>query len=165
MIQCQIYISQSLGLYTLSRIHHKNGTITSRQASGYLIIEIHMTRSIYQVKDVLLPVPGLINDAHSLGLNGYSPLTLQIHIIKHLGLHLSACKKSRHLNDPVRQGRLTMVYMSYYAKIPNLTLIYTCHIYLLRMIFSLRYSTIVPLNHKEKSHPDDGSGCDYDFFN
>ncbi len=35
-------------------------------------------------------IPGLVNDAHGLSLDGNAPLPLQVHIIQHLGLHFTA---------------------------------------------------------------------------
>ena len=90
MIQRQIHIGQGLGLDTLGGIHHQYGPVTGRQASGYLIIKVHMPRGVNQIENVFLSVFSLINRTHRLGLDSDSPFSFQIHIVQHLRLHLPA---------------------------------------------------------------------------
>ena len=103
MIQCQIDIGKCLGFHPLCGIHNQDGTITRCKTPGYFIIKIHVSRRINQVKNIFLSILCLINDAHCLGFDRDSPLTLQIHIIQDLCLHLTIGKQARHLNDTVCQ--------------------------------------------------------------
>ena len=82
-----------------------------------------MTGSVDQIKYVLLPVLRLVDYTHTLRLDGYAPLTLKVHIIKHLILHLTFSQGSCLLYDPVGKSRLTVVNVRDYTKIPYLTLI------------------------------------------
>ena len=66
MIQCQIYIGQRLGLNSLGCIHHQNGTVTGCKASGYLIVKVYMSGSVYQIKNILLPILCFINNTDGL---------------------------------------------------------------------------------------------------
>ena len=59
-------------------------------------------------------------DTNRLCLDGYASLPFEIHIIKDLVLHLSFREKSCLFYDTVRQSRFTVIYMCYYAKIPNM---------------------------------------------
>ncbi len=136
VIQCQIHIGQGLGFNALGRVHHQNSTVTGRQRAADLIIKVHMPRRVNQVKNVLLPILGLIYGAHGLGLDGDAPLPLQFHIIQHLGLHLPAGQKPGTLNDPVRQCGLAVVNMGHDAKIPYPALLYRTHPYFLSTINS-----------------------------
>ena len=65
----------------------------------------------------------LINDAHCLGFDRDSPLTLQIHIIENLCLHLTAGQRSCFFYDSIRKCRLTVINMGNNTKITNFALI------------------------------------------
>ena len=123
----QIYICQCLGFNSLCRIHHKDSAITGCEASGNLIVKVYMPGSVDQVEDIFFPVFCLIYGSHGLCLNSNSSLTFQIHIIQYLGLHLSFCQQTGHLNDPVCQGRFSVINMGYNTEITNFTLIKICH--------------------------------------
>ena len=104
MIQRQIYVCQGLGLYPLGGVHHQYGTVTGRQGTAYLIIEVHMAGCIDQIKNVLLPVLRLIYGPYRLSLDGDTSLPLQLHVIQYLILHLPAGQKSCLLDNTVCQG-------------------------------------------------------------
>ena len=101
MIQRQVYIRQGLRLYALCGINHKYGSLTGCQASGYLIIEIHMSRSVYEIEYVLLSIAGIVHDSDTLSLDGDSTLSLKVHVVENLILHLPAGQCSGLLYDPV----------------------------------------------------------------
>ena len=86
-----------------------------------------MSGGVDQVENVFLPVFCLIYGSHGLCLDGNSSLTFQIHIIQYLGLHLSFCQKTGHLDDPVCQGRFSVINMGDNTEITNFTLIKICH--------------------------------------
>jgi len=123
MIQCQIDIGKCLGFHTLCGIHNQDGTITRCKTPGYFIIKIHVSRRINQVKNIFLSILCLINDAHCLGFDRDSPLTLQIHIIENLCLHLTAGQRSCFFYDSIRKCRLTVINMGNNTKITNFALI------------------------------------------
>ena len=60
MIQCKIYIRKCLCLNSLCRINNKNRSVAGCQASGYLIVEIDVSRCIDQVENILFSVICLI---------------------------------------------------------------------------------------------------------
>ena len=127
MIQCQVYICQSLGLDSLRSIYYQHSTVTSCQTSGYLVVKIHMSGSIDQVKNVFVSIFRFVYSTHSLGFNRNTALTLQVHIVKNLLLHLTAGEKSRLFNDTVCQCGFTMIYMGNNTKITYFTLVNCCH--------------------------------------
>ena len=49
MIQRKVYIGQRLSLHALSRVHHKNRSVTGRKAAAHLIVEIHMAGRVNKV--------------------------------------------------------------------------------------------------------------------
>ena len=73
-----------------------------------------MSRSINQVKDILLPLISIFH-LDSMALDSDPSFLLQIHIIKHLpGSNLNGMCK---LQQTVSQSRLTVVNMSNNAKV------------------------------------------------
>ena len=48
-------------------------------------------------------------------------------LVVSVGLHLSFCQQTGHLNDPVCQGRFSVINMGYNTEITNFTLIKICH--------------------------------------
>ena len=124
MIQRQIHVRQRLRLDSLGRIHHQHRSITGGKRPAHLIIKIHVAWRIDQVEDVLLPILCPVYGSYRLGLDGDSSLPLQIHVVQHLFLHLSAGEQARFLNDPVRQRGFAVVNMGDDTKISDFALIY-----------------------------------------
>ena len=127
----------------LCRINDKDRAFTGGKCSGNLVIEIHMPRRVDQVEGILLPVLRLIYNTHSLGLYCDSALTLQVHIVQDLLLHLAAGQRAGMLNQTVRQRRLAVVNMRNNTKIPDSIL---CRQYFIR-------SCLYILSGKNKSRP------------
>ena len=136
MIQCQINIRQRLRLDTLCCIYDQNRPITGSKTSGNLIVKIDMPWCIDQVKNIFFSIISLINDSYSLRLDRDTSLSLKLHIIQHLRLHLTFCQCTRLLNNTVSQSGLAMVYMCNNAEITNFALVYHSAKFLL-MYFSL----------------------------
>ena len=55
-----------------------------------------------------------------MALDGNTLLTLQIHIVQHLCLHVAVRDGFGKLQQPVCQGTFTMVNMRYNTEIPNI---------------------------------------------
>ena len=127
MIQSQINICQCLCLDALCRIDNQDRSVTGCKTSGHLIVKVHMSRSIYQVKYILFAVFCFVDDTDGLCFDCNATFSLQIHIIKYLCLHLTARQKAGHFNDAVCQCGFAMVNMCYNTKISDILLIYTCH--------------------------------------
>ena len=124
MIQCQITICQCLRFNSLRCIYNQNSPFTSCQATRHLIIKIHMSRCIYQIKNIFFSILRFIYNTNCLRLNCNASLSLQFHIIQYLRLHFSTCQQTGFFNNSVSQGRLSMIYMCYNTKISNLALFY-----------------------------------------
>ena len=63
-----------------------------------------MSRSINEVKGVTLPI-----HANVLRLDGDATLSLEIHGVEVLSLHVARLNRTCHLKDAVGEGRLAMV--------------------------------------------------------
>ncbi len=119
MLHGQINIGQGLCLNPLCGIHHEDGSLTGSEASGNLIGKVHMPGCINQVQNILLPGPGLINQAYRLGLDGNTPFPLQVHGIQHLFIHFPFGQHTGLLHQAVGKGRFPMVNMCNNTKITN----------------------------------------------
>ena len=123
MVKREVDIGQSLGLYSLCRVHDEYRSVTRGEAPAHLVIEIHVTGSIDKIEHVLIAVLGLVDYADSLRFDGDAPLPLELHVIEYLILHLAGCKCSGSLYYAVGKGRFAVIYMRNYAKIPDSVLI------------------------------------------
>ncbi len=109
-----IQVGNSLCLYTLRRIDNQQRTLASGNRTGHLIREVHVSRSVNQVKDILLTLIGIFH-LDSMALDRDSPFFLQVHIIKHLSRsHLNSLGI---FQQAVGQSRFTVVNMSNNTKI------------------------------------------------
>ena len=80
-----------------------------------------------EVENVFLSVLCFIYGTHGLCLDGNATLSLQVHIVQNLCLHLSAGEQTGLLNDTVRQGGFAVIYVCHNTKIADFALIYYCH--------------------------------------
>ena len=124
MVQGEIHVPQSLGLHPLCRVDDKDSPVTCGKRAGNFIIKVHVSRRVDQVEDILLPVVRFIDRSYSLRLDGDASLSLKVHVIQDLLLHLTLRQKTGHLNDPVSQSGLAMVNMGYNTEISDFTLIH-----------------------------------------
>ncbi len=70
-----------------------------------------MPGSVDQVEHVLIPIVCLIGQANGVSLDRDATLPLEVHRIQDLRLHLARLKGTGHLQEPVREGGLTVVDM------------------------------------------------------
>ena len=112
LVQSQIDIPQSLRFHALGGIHHQHGAVAGSQRAGHFVVEVHVSRCVDQVQDVLFSVLGLVVEAGGLQLDGDSPLPFNIHVVQILFLHIPGLYQTRLLNQPVRQSGLAVIDMS-----------------------------------------------------
>ena len=96
----------------------------------------------YQVENIVLTILSLVLQARSLELDRDSTLTLDIHVIEILLLHVARLDQSGLFYQAVSKGRFTVVYVGYYAEISNIVQI--TH-------FSLFLLEHYPFNYKENT--------------
>ncbi len=129
MIHRKIGIRQCLSFYSLRSVYDQKRPFARRQASGYLIGKIHVTGGINEVQYIFLTIVGIVYQSCRLQLNGYASLTLKVHAVKYLILHFPLREHPGFFYQPVGQGRFAVIYMSYYAKIPDILLSFCYHIF------------------------------------
>ena len=79
-----------------------------------------MTRSIDQIKDIFLSVPGAVFHMNSLAFDRDTPLTFQLHAVKDLFHHFALFKNAGFFKNPVSQCAFSVVDMGYNAEISYL---------------------------------------------
>ena len=119
----QVGVGQSLGLDALGGVHNEQGALAGRQGPGHLIVEVHMARGVDQVELIALAVPGLVGQPDRPCLDGDAPLSLQVHVVQQLALHLPLGYGVARLDQPVGQRGLAVVNVGDDAEISNLRLV------------------------------------------
>jgi hypothetical protein len=76
-----------------------------------------MSGSVYQIEQIGLPIRRIVFHVHGARLNGYSALTLEIHIIEQLILHIALDNRTGKLQNAVGKGGFAVVDVRYYRKI------------------------------------------------
>ena len=89
VVNSHIEVGNRLGLHTLGSIHYQQSALTGRNRARHLVGEVHMSRSVNQIKSIFLAILHVIH-LDSMALDGDTSLALQVHIIEHLGLHILA---------------------------------------------------------------------------
>ena len=127
VIHRQIKVRNGLGLDALRGVHHQQRPFAGGDGTTHLVAEIHMPGGVDKVQYELLTGIGPISfrrDAvvhlDGMALDGDAALFLQLHIVKHLILHLTGCDSMRHLQQAVGQRALAVVDMRYDAEIANI---------------------------------------------
>ena len=123
MLQRKINVCHRLRLNALRRIHNQNRTVASRKGTGHFIVKVHVSGSINQIENILLPVIRMVNQADRLRLDGDSALTLHLDIVQDLLFHLAIGKYAGHLDHTVCQGRLPVVNVCHNTEIADSLLI------------------------------------------
>ena len=119
VLQRKINVCHRLRLNALRRIHNQNRAVAGRKGTGHFIVKVHVSGSINQIENILLPVIRMVNQADRLRLDGDSALTLHLDIVQHLLLHLAIGKYAGHLDHPVCQGRLPVVNVCHNTEIAD----------------------------------------------
>ena len=123
MLHGQEGVGQSLGLDALGRVHDEHRALAGRQRAGDLIVEVHVTRGVDEVELVGAAVGGLVGQPHRTGLDGDAALTLQVHVVQQLALHVPIGHGVALLNQPVGKGGLSVVDVCDNGKIANFGLV------------------------------------------
>ena len=110
-----VKVRDGLSLDALCGINDKESTLAGGDGARHLIAEVYMTRSIYEIENILLPV-FLIFHLDGMTLDGDTTLTLKVHVIKHLTF--SNLNGLGILQQTVGKSRLSVVYMSNDAEVP-----------------------------------------------
>lgn len=112
VFQSQIGVGQSLRLNSLGGIHNQDGALTGGKGTGNLIIKVHVSRSIDEIENIILPVLSMITQSNGASLDGNAPLPLDIHIVQQLIFHIPQRNGTGFFQNTVGQGGFSMIDMS-----------------------------------------------------
>ena len=79
-----------------------------------------MSRGIDQVEGILLTIGALVIKLDSVTLDGDPTFPLQVHIVQCLGHHVPHSDSFGDLQQTVRQGAFTVIYMGNDAKVADI---------------------------------------------
>ena len=112
VIHGKVGVRQRLRLYALGGVHHQQRTLARRQRAADLVVEVHVTRRVDEVQGIRLAVGGGIEDPDGAGLDGDTPLTLQIHVVQQLVFHLALRHGIALFQQAIRQRGFSVVDVS-----------------------------------------------------
>ena len=115
----EIRVRQRLCLDALRGIHHEHGPLARRQTARNLIVEIDVAGRVDQVEHIILPVLRMVYKRDGVGLDGDAALTLEIHVVEQLVLHVAQGNGLRLLQNTVGQRALAVVDVRNDAEIPD----------------------------------------------
>ena len=105
----KIGVGECLGFHALRGIDDQQSAFAGRKRARNFIRKINVAGRIDQVELIFLTVLGHVLHPHRVGLDGDSALTLQVHRVQHLFLHLAQGERSRQLQEPVRKRGFAMI--------------------------------------------------------
>ena len=94
-------VSHRLRLDALGGVDHEHGAFACGEATANLVGEVDVARRVDEVELVGFAVIGGIVDAYGLAFDGDAALTLDVHAVKQLGLHVAMRHGTGHLQDAV----------------------------------------------------------------
>ena len=117
MVYGKICVCKGLSLHALSCIDDEYSTLARGKTARYLVVEINMSRCVYEVEFIFFAVVCLVNKLDGSRFDGYPLFTLQIHVVQDLVLHFPLCKHAGFFKHSVGKCGFSVVYMCNYAKI------------------------------------------------
>ena len=115
----EVEVGNRLGLNTLRGIHDEQGALAGGNAAAHLVAEVDVAGRINQVERVRFPVVGVLH-LDGMALDSDATLTLQVHVVEQLGLHVALGHGAREFKKPVGQGAFAVVDVGNNAKVADI---------------------------------------------
>ena len=122
VVNGKVRVGKGLGLNPLGGVHDEHCALTGGKGAGNLVVEVHVSGGVDEVKDVFPAVVGVIVKAHGAGFDGYSALPLNVHIVEELFLHVARRDGVGVLQNSVRKGGFAVVDVRDYTKVSDIVL-------------------------------------------
>ncbi len=119
IVNGHIEIGDCLGLDTLRSIDYKQRALACSDGARYLIGKVDMPRSVDKIQHIILAVETIVH-LYGVTLDSNAALSLQIHIVKHLGLEILAGHGVGKLEQTVGKRALAVVNVRYDAEIADI---------------------------------------------
>ena len=107
----KICVRNRLSFDSLRGVHDEDRAFARGKRARNFVGKIDMARRIDEIKFVGLTIIGLVTHANRIGLNRDAALALDIHAVEHLLRHIALRNGMRELQDAIRNGRFTMIYV------------------------------------------------------
>ena len=116
VVDGHVEVTDGLSLHALRSVDDKQGTLAGSDASAHLVAEVHVSRRVNEIENVLLPLQAVLH-LYGMTLDGDAALLFQVHIVEHLPLgHGDGLSV---LQQTVCQSALPVVDMGYDAEVAN----------------------------------------------
>ena len=122
VVNRKVGVRQGLCLNPLGSVHDEHCALTGGKRTGNLVVEVHVSGGVDEVKDVFPAVVGVIVKAHGAGFDGYAALPLNVHIVEELFLHVARRDGVGVLQNSVRKGGFAVVDVRDYTKVSDIVL-------------------------------------------
>ena len=116
-VKRKIGVCKCLRLNSLSCINNEKRTLAGVERTRHLVVEVNVSGGIYEVERIDLTVLCLVLNSDGSRLYRYSALTLEVHVVEQLLLHVAHGNRSRLLKQSIRERAFSMVDMSYNRKV------------------------------------------------
>ena len=126
IIQRKVYVCKRLRFNALRGVHNKHRTFACCERAGNFVRKVYVARRVDEVEHVLLAIGMRVEHPHSRGFDCDAALTLNVHCVEHLRLHITQGDGVRQLHHAVGQGGFPVVDVCDDAKVPNQVLA-VCH--------------------------------------
>ena len=123
-IDGEVGVAERLRFDALRRVHDQQRALARGQRARDLVVEVYMPGRVDQVHLIGLAVVRLVFHAHRTRLDRNAALTLEIHIVQQLFLHLALGHGLALFEQAVGQRRLAVVNMRNNGKISDLLTIF-----------------------------------------
>jgi hypothetical protein len=109
LAQGEMNIGEGLRLDPLGRVDDEDRALAGLEAVADLVGEVDMAGRVDQVQAVGLAVLRLVLEANGAGLDRDPLLALEVHGVEDLARHLPGVDRVRRLEEPVGEGRLSVI--------------------------------------------------------
>jgi hypothetical protein len=120
LLKRQVDVSHRLCLDPLCRIDDEERTLARGEATAHLVREIDVARRIDQVELVGFTVSCRVAHTHGARLDGDALFPLEVHRVENLGLHFALRDRIGLFQQPIGEGRFTVIDVRDDRKIANL---------------------------------------------
>ena len=115
----EVRVRHRLRLHALRGVDHQKRAFAGAHGTAHLVCEVHMSRGVDEVEEVLLSVLGVVEHRDGVALDGDAALALEVHGVERLLLELALRNGLRELQNAVRERGLAVVHMRDDAEIAD----------------------------------------------
>ena len=112
----RVGVRDGLRLDALRRVDDEQRALAGGERARDLVGEVDVAGGVYEVQ-VPRAVVSLVEDAYGLGFDRYSPLAFEVHGVEDLVHPLAFGDRLGYVEEPVREGAFSVVYVRDYAEI------------------------------------------------